>query len=284
MSLEEMLLDELPLNRKEQFFTGTVFPMVVCKDNFRHLHLLLSLVGVAPPPAIVSNPKETNILFFTEYSLIESITKGAEQRFWMLPSTKDTPDIVILIKSKIKTLVVFEAKMYATTTANRLNKQMDAQQEILNSIQKSLNVDKTYHYALIPEKLYRQVRGDLTYPALTWESIYAAYEPVCKNDYFFDILRVSLDMYDELVSRGGSFGRNCEEKISGKQIYEGYKQRTLDKLSMGRNGGFNGVKLKEDIVTDKWRTFHYETSSKNPADINRNWFEIKDFVKLVDHK
>lgn len=50
MSLEEMLRTELQLNRKERFFTGTVFPMIVCKDNFRHLHLLLSLLGVFPIP------------------------------------------------------------------------------------------------------------------------------------------------------------------------------------------------------------------------------------------
>jgi len=71
MSLEEIHSAELPLNRKERFFTGTVFPMITCKDNFAHLHILMSLLGVSPIPTIVANPDETNIQFFTEYSLQE---------------------------------------------------------------------------------------------------------------------------------------------------------------------------------------------------------------------
>jgi len=254
----------------------------VCKDNFRHIHLLLSLVGVSPPPTIMSNPKETNILFFTEYSLVESVVKGSKQRFEMLPRSKDTPDIVILIKSSIKTLVAIEAKMYDVPSADKLNKQMFAQQKILKSIQKSLNVDRTYHYALLPEKLSRQVRGEINYPIVTWESVCKAFEPVCKDDYFLHILRISLDRYDEMVSSGIPFGENCEEIISGKQIYERFKQGTLDKVSMGRDGGINGDRLKEDLATSNWYTYSFETSSKKSSDINRNWFEIKDFVKLVD--
>ena len=73
MSLKEMLRNELPLNRKEKFYTGTVFPMIVCKDNFKHLHLLLSLLGIPPIPGIVANSNESNILFFTEYNLVDAI-------------------------------------------------------------------------------------------------------------------------------------------------------------------------------------------------------------------
>ena len=35
MTLEELMKSELPLNRKERFFTGTVSPMIVCRDNFK---------------------------------------------------------------------------------------------------------------------------------------------------------------------------------------------------------------------------------------------------------
>jgi len=284
MSLEEMLRDELPLNRKERFFTGTVFPMIVCKDNFKHLHLLLSLLGVSPTPAIVFDPNETNILFFTEYSLVESAIGAVKQRFKMLPETKDTPDIVILIKScDQKILVALEAKMYDAPTADKLNKQMVAQQKILESIRKTLSVDKDkiYHYALLPEKLHRQA-PNITYPVVTWESVCKAYESVCKNDYFFNLLRLSLDMYEELVSTV-NFKQNSEEEIQGEQVYKRFKHGRLDKVSMGRKGGINGDRLKKDIATGKWRTFPYETSSKKPEDINHNWFEIKDFVKLIEN-
>jgi hypothetical protein len=284
MSLKEMLSAELPLNRKERFFTGTVFPMIVCKENFRHLHLLLSLLGVSPTPAIISTADKENFLFFTEYSLVESALGMTKQRFKNLPHTKDTPDIVILIKAETKILVALEAKMYNGTTVSGLNQQMLAQQKILESIQESLSVDKVYHYALLSEKLAKKVEHGLAYPVLTWEAIYKEYEPVCKNDYFFDMLRISLDIYDDLVSSTSiSFGRNSEEKLSGQQIYERFKQGTLDKVSIGRSGGKYGGKLKEDITTGKWHTFVYETSSKKPVDLNRNWFWIEDFVNLIDH-
>jgi hypothetical protein len=119
---------------------------------------------------------------------------------------------------------------------------------------------------------------------ITWETIYEAYETVCRNDYFFDLLRISLDMFDELVSTGVPYGQNSEEKISGQQIYARYKQGTLDKVSIGRAGGQFGDKLQEDIATGKWRTFLYETSTKKSVDINRNWFGIEDFVNLVESK
>jgi hypothetical protein len=45
MSLEELMSEDLPLNRKERFFTGTILPMLVCKDSFKHLHGLLALIG-----------------------------------------------------------------------------------------------------------------------------------------------------------------------------------------------------------------------------------------------
>ena len=32
MSLSQMMMNELPLNRKERFYTGTVLPMIVCRD------------------------------------------------------------------------------------------------------------------------------------------------------------------------------------------------------------------------------------------------------------
>ena len=285
MSLKEMLGTELPLNRKERFFTGTVFPMLVCKDNFRHLHLLLTLLGVSPAPAIISTTNKENFLFFSEYSLVESLLGAAKQRFNNLPHTKDTPDIVILIKAETKILVALEAKMYDVPRADELNQQMYAQKKILESIQETLDVDKIYHYALLPEKLANKLAHGLTYPVITWETIYKEYEPICKNDYFFDLLRISLDMYDELASHGSdSYGLNSEEKMTGQQIYERFKLGTLEKLSMGRAGGLYGIKLKADIANDKWRRFPYETSTKKSVDLNGNWFGIKDFVEIIENK
>jgi hypothetical protein len=285
MSLDEMLKTELPLNRKERFFTGTVFPMIVCKENFKFLHLLFPLINCFQTIKIISSPNKTNILFFTEYSLIESLIGKSKQRFKELPKAKDTPDIIIQINSDPKLLIVLEAKMYDNPegVATKLNKQMMDQKKILECIQKTLSVDEdnTYHYALLPQKLKEKV-PELSFPVITWEDIYKQYEPVCKGDYFFDLLRVGLEMYDDLVS-SITFNRNCEEKIKGQQIYNHFKQNTLgNMLYMGRDNGITGNKLRQDINTNKWRDYPYETSCENPG--NKNWFLIEDFVKLIDQK
>ena len=285
--LKRMFETQLPLNRKERFYTGTVFPMIVCRDNFKHFHLFLSKLGIAPPREITTENGETNIQFFTEYSLVESIfTEADKQRFKEPPKAKDTPDIVILIKDeKTKILIALEGKMYDVPKEMALNRQMRAQRKILASIMGALQVNENdvYHCALLPEKLAMKMQN-LKFPVVKWEDIREAYEPVCRGDYFFDLLCLSLEKYDELVSCGIAFGRNCDEKIRGIDIYNGFNEERLQKVSMGRDGGINGKRLEKDILSGNWRKHLYETSSREPTDINSNWFFIRDFVKLVENK
>ena len=48
MSLTSLLDSRLPMNRKERFFTGTVFPMIVAGDGFGGLQKFLDLAEVPP--------------------------------------------------------------------------------------------------------------------------------------------------------------------------------------------------------------------------------------------
>jgi hypothetical protein len=281
MSVKEMMETGLPLNRKERFFTGTVFPMIVCKNNFENFRSLLSLLDIPEEVPVNAGPDNTNIQFFTEYSLLESLVDAEKERFAGLPEAKDTPDIVILLDGSEKYLIALEAKMYSVPAVDELNRQMDRQSVILKFIENALGVSKTFHYLLLPEKFAAKA-GGLNYPVITWEDIMNAYEPVCARDYFYELLQVSLDKYDKLVSPGSAFGFNCEEKITGEQIYERFKHCDVFVVSMGREGGIRGNKLKDDISTGKWRTFKYETSSKKPEDINPNWFKVEDFVKMLE--
>src|SRR4051812_14560041 len=98
LSLEKLLNQELPLNRKERFFTGTVFPMIVCRNNFEHFSIFLEMIGCSEALPVISDPAATNILFFTEYSLVESIVGLTRSRFDDSPKIKDTPDVMILIQ------------------------------------------------------------------------------------------------------------------------------------------------------------------------------------------
>ncbi|HEX6359583.1 hypothetical protein, partial [Actinophytocola sp.] len=66
-----MLLDQtLPLNRKERYYTGTVLPAIVCADNFAHLGRLANLLPTGDLD-VRAEPEDCTALFFTEYGLSE---------------------------------------------------------------------------------------------------------------------------------------------------------------------------------------------------------------------
>lgn len=285
MSLKELMKNELPMNRKERFFTGTVFPMIVCRENFKYFNHFINLIDDLSNIEIKATPENSNIQFFTEYSLVESIMGKSELRFPDPPLTKDTPDIIISIRTsdKGKILIAIEAKMYDNPTGDKLKTQMNNQRDnILEYLKERLEISKIYHYALLPGPLFNEVKkAGFNYPVILWEDIYNIYKEFSDNDYFLEILRVAINSYEELVSRSAQYGINCEERLQGQYIYDNYKRGTLAKIVMGRNYGFYGDLLSEDIRSGTWRKQYYETSSaENPP--NRNWFYIKEFVDRID--
>jgi len=288
MTLGDLVKVELPLNRKERFFTGTVFPMLVCRDNFRYFNLFTSLINGCRGLKISINPP--NIQFFTEYSLVESIiTKSDRNRFPNSPKTKDTPDIIALITGIPKTLLSIEAKMYDVPDAYELKTQMDAQRKHIDYLKERLNIGMTYQCALLPQKLADAVSYqkngfhyilESEYQVITWEALLQKFGQVFPDDYFLNLLKLALDSYSDLVSHSW-VSSSCEQKLCGRDIYQKSKLGTLNMKIMGRDKGLNGEPLKRDIESGKWKTHQYETSSKDslPSD---NWFSISDFIKLID--
>ena len=63
-----MMSTGLPLNRKERFYTGTVLPMIVCRDSFRHFDRFCRLIPGCPPLDINGDPR-AQIQFFSECNL-----------------------------------------------------------------------------------------------------------------------------------------------------------------------------------------------------------------------
>jgi len=201
-----------------------------------------------------------------------------------VPEKEDVPDIVMLIQSKINILVVFEAKMYDLPSAKDLEEQMENQQNILNFIQENFDVDKenTYHYALLPERLKTKLedKRKLSCKVVTWEAIRDKYEPECKNDYFFGVFRIALEEYDQLVANNKGW-ENCEKILLGDKIYIGFKEGTINKLWVGRNGGINGKYFKNDMDNGNWKTVPYQTNS-NEQEGNPNWFSVEEFIQRID--
>lgn len=283
MSLSGLMDTELPLNRKERFFTGTVFPMLVCRDNFRHFHHFTSLIPGYEPQHVDPNPDTANIQFFSEYSLVESISDSSRARFPNPPRAKDTPDVVILIKDARKVLIALEAKMYDVPTRTEMLVQLRHQRELLRFIQAKLQIgdDSVYHFALLPEQLANEL-GHLGVPTITWQRLHETYREVFGDeDYFLALLGLSLESYDKLVSHRVSFGNNSEATIPGEGLYTAFRAGTLTYTVMGRSLGLHGELLRDDLASGRWRSQEYEVSSALTPP-NRNWFLISQFLDLVD--
>ncbi len=150
--------------------------------------------------------------------------------------------------------------------------------KILDYLKKCLSIDKIVHCALLPQKLASQL-GDFGYPVVTWEQIRDEYGRIYQGDYFLELLKISLELYGDLVSRGVSFGQYAEAKMRGEDIYNLYKANELNMIIMGRSRGLQGA--YSDIRLDRWRNQHYETSSVTEPP-NSNWFFVKQFVERID--
>ena len=83
----------LPLNRKERYYTGTVFPALVCAENFKYFDRFLALLNHGGEFFDVSTDN-VNIQFFTEYGLFDSLFSDKKARFKeFFPDTLGTRDI-----------------------------------------------------------------------------------------------------------------------------------------------------------------------------------------------
>ncbi len=228
MSLDDLVATHLPMNRKERFFTGTVFPMIVCADNFQHFERLTSLIPDCPKLDIHASPDDANVQFFTEYGLMESIYGSAIERLPEFTGTRDTPDILILVTGDPTLLLAIEAKMYDRPTREAVELQMAQQRKVvLDYLQEALSIQSFFHLALLPEGLLEQF-GDFAYPVITWESLLEVFTRDREEDYWLRMLRLALKAWPDLVGPGiASYGKNAEGRQRGLEIVRGYEDGTL---------------------------------------------------------
>ncbi|MEZ4410978.1 MAG: hypothetical protein R3A52_31540 [Polyangiales bacterium] len=274
----------LPFNRKERFFTGTVLPAIICADNFEHFDRFLSLLTRQRLPRVEAHSDHTNLQFFTEYSFVEALAGGARERFPDPPHTKDTPDLVCLLRGETDALIAVEAKMYDTPSSADLQVQCEAQRSLLSYLARTLPADQVVHALLLPQKFASRVRTPAGVPVVTWEQVVETYRPVLgAGHYFLSILSLALDRYDELVSSSGwQSGKNADATLAGSVILERARRKDPNVRQVGRNRGLDGPEFSNDLLTGAWRQQVYEVSSaERPA--NRNWFPVEEFVAAVEY-
>lgn len=284
-NLEKNFKEFLPLNRKERFYTGTILPGIICFQNFEYINLFFRLIKRFPKNLLIQPDSiDNNIQFLTEYSLKESANFSGKT-FVDLPSTKDTPDLIILITQPELYLIVIEAKMFSLATIDKFKEQIGAQEKFIDCIKTNLQIKKEniFHIGLVPKNYFSnniQTNCQMIY----WEDIIDAYQNILSKNYFFETLKLALNNYSILNSNNngtfGSFGKNMEDKLSGLDIINLNKSGKV--FFVGRNRGLNGTELRKDRDSGGWKTFKYEVNFTEKTPPNRNWFSSKEFVEFIN--
>ena len=271
--VEHAATTRLPMNRKEQYFTGTVLPMVVASDGFAYLDRFLDLCGM-PVHVQPGRGGDQDIQFFTEYGFAESVFTRDDLLRWPDLAGKVTPDVVL---TGPDWLLAVEAKMYHNPNAAALSRQMRDQRLIVRAWRERLGLpeEQVRHVLLLPRRLFLRV-DPVDAQVVLWEDILAAYRAVGPA-HWVAVLAAALRRHEELESRGPVFGQYADAKMTGAEIHAAHGDGPLAFDFVGRAGGVNGDRFREDVATGRWRTTAYEVrSGARPG--NPNWFPVGQFL------
>ncbi|MHB0914903.1 MAG: hypothetical protein ACYC4M_04365 [Thermoleophilia bacterium] len=276
--LAECLKTELPLNRKERFYTGTVLPSILFHNGTGNLFRFLREIDGFPPEVDEASTVD-DFLFYTEYNLKQSAGKkniGAT----INTDSNDTPDAVIEVLAPLKAFVVIEAKMFSNISETAFGGQIKAQKRAFNdAVQAKYGLDngQMFHVALVPEKLGLKSTPD--YQVIHWEFLHSDAMDLDGN-YFVNYLRIALKNYSDLVS-SSPWGEpsTATGQMKGFDIYNDHTAG--EEHWVGRCGG--KVKIGEDIRKGSWRNFNYYISPHKPEGGRKgNWIHSSVFADLVD--
>jgi hypothetical protein len=276
--LKQRLQSELPINRKERFYTGTVLPSILFHKGLSNLFRFLREIKGFPVD-ISEISTQDNFLFYTEYNLKESAGKksvGAE----IDTVTGDTPDVIIEILEPQKAFVVIEAKMFANLTQNDFGKQIAAQKMAITDIlKKNYDLDdrQIFHIALTPRNL--GFKTTIDYQVINWEFLLESEGIDLHDNYFANFLRFALEHYDTLVSDKSGIASTVESQMPGFDVYvNGISENTL---WVGRKGGRRTI--EEDVKKGVWRNKLYVINTQKPqAGLRGNWISSREFSAIID--
>lgn len=275
---KEKLKSELPLNRKERFYTGTVLPSILFHNGLRNFFRFLREIEGLP----ISIDKETtkdNFLFYTEYNLKESAGKKSVGA-GIFTATGDTPDVIIEILEPERAFIFIEAKMFLKLTPNEFGQQMaDQRFAVIDVLKKEYGLDDNhiFHIALTPKQLGFTKTDD--YQVINWEFFIDNPDVDLQDNYFAHFLRFALERYDKLVCDQSGMASTVEKQERGSVIY----RDGIDhgKLYVGRKGGKSTI--QEDVKKGIWKDKLYGINTQNPPDGQKgNWISSQEFAAIVD--
>ena len=272
--LNSLFENYLPINRKERFYTGTVFSQIVCADNFKHFDKFISLINGFPQNVKAKFQGDINIHLTTEYSLNESVGGVNKRNFVQVPKSKETPDIIILFTSPHTVLISIEAKMFNKTSFNRLQQQIWQQEKAIESITQTLSINDNniFRIGLVPAKMIPKNKNDF-FQLLHWEEIIDVYREVISENYFYKILEFAISNYDSLVSGKMSkrkrktthdvidknspwhfshLGRSYFDSLVAKLGYKDIYSAPISKIYLGNKGVEYSLLKKGKNVRPNW--------------------------------
>jgi hypothetical protein len=286
-TLEELLDQRLSLNCKERYYTGTVLAALLCTDNMAHLARLGTLLRPAQKLDVRADPDDCTVVFFTEYGISESAVGAAKERFAGLPTSRDTPDVVILVTEPQPALIALKAKLYDRPSRPELLDQLGKQKELLEPLTERLaswlgvEMVTLVHAALLPEpqKVSLQTSGPLPVAVITWQELLATYSDVAPP-YWHAVFAAALARYDDLVSKRTGYPDN---ELPGQVLVDRWRDQDTTYPWMGRKGGLFGAKVATEVTSGAWTSGIYQCR-KTELPGNRNWFAVAYFIALlVEH-
>jgi hypothetical protein len=276
--LEQIFKSELPINRKERFYTGTVLPALLFHCGLSNFYSFLREIP-GFPSEVEEKKTQDEFLLYTEYNLKESAVNnsvGTE----IYTDTRDTPDLIIEILKPVKMFIVIEAKMFASPSQSDFEGQMKAQKKaVIDVLKKKYSESKIFHVALVPKGLGLKSTSD--FDVLNWEYFIDKQDLNVRDNYFYPYLKFALMNYEMLRSKKWATASTILEKITGNRIYKDSKAGKV--FWVGRSGGIKAV--EEDVKKGVWKRKLYGTNTVKPKDGRAgNWLTSTTFVQIIDNK
>ena len=279
-----ILKTELPLNRKERFYTGTVLPALLFHNGLSNFYRFLRAIKNFPDD-VNEGTTGDNFLFYTEYNLKEA---SGDRNIGRRISTdrKDTPDIIIeilkpeIIKPK-RIFIIIEAKMFDKVSETKLIGQIsDQRKAVIEPLKRTFQLEESqiFHIALVPGMSGLKLKGVEDFQIINWELFIDNEELDVESNYFYNYLKYALDKYQHHVSKHGP-PSTVKFKRTGQEIYENGKNNGI--WWVGIEGGENAI--IKDIKSIDWGNKKYNVNTVKPlAGRKGNWITSKKFAELVD--
>jgi hypothetical protein len=288
MGLEGVImLNILPLCRKEKYFTSCILPQLICGDSMHRLNDFLLFLNI-DKEFIHKNYSIDNLLFYTEYSLKESADWDELKKH----SSKETPDLVILLKSnkgKSFFLIVIEAKMYSKVSTKKIRKQLDSQKAVIGIIKSKIGIktENILHIVLlkeVPENLTELSNERI----LCWNDLIVIYT-FLHNNYFYKILQYAItdQKAAKSIKYGVSKNNQRERNYIGRRSFNSIIQKCKierDNIQVGFHKGEKGLKTLKQVDLEK-RKYKWDYI-KNPKGIkiNSHWFTGDEFLRIISER